>query len=180
MDEVFVKILQGDDHAVMVFFQGGSRAITMAFADRLSGRLAAAGIHAKGQIKFLPRLEGAVFRSALGLADVVLDTLHWSGGGTSLDAFAAEVPVIALPGGYMRGRQTSAMLRLMGLEQLIASDIDDYVAKAIDIASNQVVNASIRETIATRKANLFGRAEANAEFAEKVYSTALAHINTVA
>ncbi len=177
MDDVFVKILQGDSRAVLVFFQAGSRAITMAFADRLAGRLAAAGVPAKGQFKFLPRLSGGMFRGALGLADVMLDTLHWSGGGTSLDAFAANVPVVTLQGAFMRGRQTGAMLRLMGLPQLIAADVDDYVAKAIELAANRELNTSIRDTIALEKHNVFGRAQANTEFAEKVYSTVIAHAN---
>ena len=175
MDQVLVKILQADSRAVLVFFQAGSRAITMAFANRLAGRLADAGVAAKGQFKFLPRLNGDMFRSALALADVMLDTLHWSGGGTSLDAFAMEVPVVTLPGAFMRGRQTAAMLRLMGIEQLIASDIDDYIAKAIDLASNRGLNEAIRETIVARKENVFGRTETNAGFADKIYSSVIAH-----
>ena len=180
MDDVFVKILQADRRAVLVFFQAGSRAITIAFADRLAGRLAAAGVQAKGQFKFLPRLDGARFRSALSAADLMLDTLHWSGGGTSLDAIAAQVPVITLPGAYMRGRQTAAMLRLMELDQLIAADIDDYVAKAIELASNRGLNESIREAIAARAAMVFGRNEANGDFADKILSTVVAHRGTTA
>ena len=175
MDEIFVKILQADRRAVLVFFQAGSRAITMAFANRLAGRLADAGVTAKGQFKFLPRLDGGMFRSALALADVMLDTLHWSGGGTSLDAIAMNVPVVTLPGKFMRGRQTIAMLRLLGLEPLIAADIDDYVAKAIELVSNRGMNELMRELMAKKKSNLFGRAEASAEFAEKVYAAALGH-----
>ena len=174
MDEVFVKILKSDDRAVLVFFQAGSRPITMSFADRLSGRLANVGLQAKGQIKFLPRLNGDRFRSALALADVMLDTLHWSGGGTSLDAFAADVPVVSLPGAYMRGRQTAAMLRMMGLENLIASDVDDYVAKSIELVNNRVLNKSNRETIAAEKTKVFGRGEVNAGFADAIYSAVLA------
>ena len=75
----------------------------------------------------------------------------------------------------MRGRQTAAMLRLMGIEQLIASDIDDYITKAIDLASNRGLNEAIRETIVARKKNVFGRTEANAGFADKIYSSVLAH-----
>ncbi len=175
MDEIFVKILAADSRAVLVFFQGGSRAITMAFAHRLVGRLETAGIAAKGQFKFLPRLNGDMFRSALALADTMLDTLHWSGGGTSLDAFVAGVPVVTLPGEFMRGRQTMAMLQLMGLEQFIADDINDYVAKAIEIASNRELNKSIRGKIAMNKSRVFGRAEANTEFAEKLWAAAQGH-----
>ncbi len=176
MDEILVKILEGDSRAVLVFFQAGSRAITNAFGSRLSGRLADAGLQAKGQIKFLPRLGGDVFRSALSLADVMLDTVHWSGGGTSLDAFAVDVPVVTLPGKFMRGRQTAAMLRLMGLESLIASNVDDYVAKAIELASNRGMNESVRETIAKRNSNVFGRAEASVEFADRIYGTVVARL----
>ena len=175
MDDMFLKLLQGDSRAVVVFFQAGSRTITMAFADRLAGHLAEAGVKAKGQIKFLPRLDGVMFRRALGVADVMLDTLHWSGGGTSLDAIASTLPVITLPGAYMRGRQTAAMLRLMGLNQLIATDADDYVTKAIELASNRGLNASIRESIAARAAKVFGREEANGEFADKILATVISH-----
>ncbi len=174
MDDVFVKILSTDRRAVLVFFQADSRAITMAFANRLANRLERAGVSAKGQFKFLPRLNGSMFRSALALADVMLDTFHWSGGGTSLDAFAADVPVVTMPGEFMRGRQTMAMLRLMGLEQLIADDIDGYVAKAIELASNSAMSAAIRETIAAKKLSIFDRGEANAEFAERIYAVACA------
>ncbi|MEP7155692.1 MAG: hypothetical protein ABI905_07945 [Betaproteobacteria bacterium] len=175
MDAVFLKIIEADPAAVLVFFQAGTRAITMSFANRLGEQFARAGVQAKGQVKFLPRLSGEKFRSALTLADVMLDTLHWSGGGTSLDAFAADVPVISLPGEFMRGRQTAAMLRLMGLEKLIAADVDDYVRKAVDIASNRGINESIREAIARGKLNLFGRAEASSDFAAKVFAAVAAH-----
>ena len=179
MDAVFLKILLGDSHAVIVFFQAGSRAITMAFADRLSARLAKAGAQAKGQIKFLPRLGGDMFRRALGLADVMLDTLHWSGGGTSMDAFAVDVPVVSLPGAFMRGRQTAAMLRMMELPLLIASDVDDYVSKAIELASNRGLNESIREIIAAKKMYLFGQADANGAFAERILATVNAHSDSM-
>ena len=173
MDDIFLKVLERDPRAVLVFFQAGSREITMAFANRLGDRLARAGIQAKGQMKFLPRLNGDMFRSALRLADVMLDTLHWSGGGTSLDAIAVDVPVVTLPGAFMRGQQTAAMLRLMGLEKWIASDVDDYVAKAVGLAADRTLNASVRAEIAARKSGLFGRAEAVSEFADVVYSVAL-------
>ena len=175
MDEVFAKILQADRRAVLVFFQADSRAITMAFANRLAGRLEAAGIAAKGQFKFLPRLNGGMFRRALALADVMLDTFHWSGGGTSLDAFAADVPVVTLPGEFMRGRQTMAMLRMMGLERLIAVDVADYVTKAVEIANNPVLNTSIRRTIVARRDQIFGREEASAGFAKTVLEIVAAH-----
>ena len=43
--------------------------------------------------------------------DVMLDSLHFSGGNTSLDAFQVGLPVLSSEGAFMRGRQTAAMLR---------------------------------------------------------------------
>ena len=81
-----------------------------------------------------------------------------------------------MPGAFMRGRQTAAMLRMMGLESLIATDVDDYVTKAIELASNRSMNESIRELIAARKTMVFGRSEANAGFADALCSTVLTHV----
>ena len=166
MDEALAKILEGDSAAVLVFFQADSRSITMAFADRLTKTLAARKVHAKGQIKFLPRLSTVAFRKVLKLADVVLDPFHWSGGGTSLDAFAADVPVVSLPGRFMRGRQTAAMLRMLGAEALIAADVDAYVRTAIEVANSHSLNCDLRALISANKRALFERDDLNGQFAD--------------
>ena len=172
MDDAFARILAGDAAAVLVFFQADSRAITMAFADRLIKTLATRGINAKGQLKFLPRLSGSGFRKALTLADVVLDPFHWSGGGTSLDAFAGDVPVVTLPGRFMRGRQTEAMLRMMDADALIAHDVDAYVKTAIDVATNNALNHDLRATINANKRALFNRDDLNGQFADALVALA--------
>jgi CRISPR-associated protein Csy1 len=172
MDDLLAGIVSMDAGAVLVFFQAGARAVTLAFADRLSAKLRQRGINARGQIKFLPRMDNETFRRALTVADVVLDTVHWSGGGTSLDAMAGDVPVVTLPGGYMRGRQTTAMLQVMQLTDLIAVDVEDYVRKAIDVASDASLNAGLRHAIAVRKAALFEQSDLSTGFAEALYAAA--------
>ena len=172
MDAAFANILEGDTAAVLVFFQADSRTITMAFADRLTKTLAARGVNAKGQIKFLPRLGAGAFRKALRLADVVLDPFHWSGGGTSLDAFAGDVPVVTLPGRFMRGRQTAAMLRMMGADALIASDVDGYVGNAIEVATNKTLNRDLRALIGANKRALFDREDLSRQFNDALIALA--------
>ena len=172
MDLALAKILEGDSAAVLVFFQADSRAVTMAFADRLTRTLAARGINAKGQLKFLPRLGTSGFRKVLQLADVVLDPFHWSGGGTSLDAFAGDLPVVTLPGRFMRGRQTAAMLRVLGADALIASDVVMYVRTAIEVATNQSLNHDLRALINANKRALFDRDDLNGQFADALVALA--------
>ena len=172
MDDAFVKILEADANAVLVFFQADSRPVTFAFADRLTRALAARAINAKGQIKFLPRLSTAAFRKVIQLADVILDPFHWSGGGTSLDAFAGDVPVVTLPGRFMRGRQTAAMLSMMEVEALVATDIEAYVKTAVEVARNQTLNRDLRAIIHVNKRTLFDRHDLNGQFAHSLISLA--------
>ncbi|MGE5617087.1 MAG: hypothetical protein ACM3X5_09245, partial [Bacillota bacterium] len=160
MDDLFARILAADAEGVLVFFQAATEAVTRKFAARVQRALAAHGVPPRGQLKFLPRMPGAQFREVLALADIVLDTVLWSGGNTSLDAFAAGAPVLALPGRFMRARQTFAMLAEMELPELIAESSDDYVRKAVAIAGESGRRAALGEAIRDRSARLFGHEHA--------------------
>jgi predicted O-linked N-acetylglucosamine transferase (SPINDLY family) len=126
--------------------------------------LARRGVPPRGQVKFLPRMSGPYFRSALAIADVVLDTARWSGGNTSMDAFAAGVPVVTLPGRFMRGRQTGAMMEMLGLGELCAAGPAEYVQLALDIARDRDRNAALRRAILERRESLFNRRECAVAF----------------
>ena len=70
------------------------------------------------------------------VCDAMLDTLRWSGGNTSLDALAAGLPIVTLPGRFMRGRQSAGMLGLAGLDELVARDEDDFVRIAARLGAD--------------------------------------------
>ena len=89
----------------------------------------------------------------------MLDTLHWSGANTSLDALAMGLPVVTLPGALMRGRQSAAMLKILGMEDLVARDVDDYVSKAITLGRDMDRRMSLRQSILARRGALFQRDE---------------------
>jgi len=89
MDALFARLLARDPDATLLFFQGQSRGATGKFGARLQDAMAAAGLEPRRQVKFLPRLPGEAFRRVLATCDVVLDTLGWSGGNTTLDALSA-------------------------------------------------------------------------------------------
>lgn len=158
MDDLLADVIARDPDGVLVFFQALGRHATENLAGRLQRAFARRGIVPRGQLKFLPRMESAYFRRVLAAADVVLDTIRWSGGNTSIDAFAAGVPVVTLPGRFMRGRQTAGMLELMGIPELIAASPADYVAKAVEAATDRDRNAALRRAIAERRAVLFDQA----------------------
>ena len=172
MDALLADILAADPEGVLVLFQAPARAVTTQLAARLGGALAARGIAARGQLKFMPRMGAAAFRGVLAASDVVLDTVRWSGGNTSLDAIAAGTPVVALPGRFMRGRQTAAMLAAMGLDTLVAASPADYVRIALDTARDRDRNAGLRAAIARERGVLFDRPEPVAALADALLAAA--------
>jgi protein O-GlcNAc transferase len=172
MDAIFVRLLAADPQGVLLFFQAPARAVTAQFGERVQRALAAAGLPARGQLKFLPRMPAADFRRVLAAADVVVDTVRWSGGNTSLDALAAGTPIVTLPGRFMRSRQTAAMLRMAGLESLVAKDADEYVRLAVEVARDADRNRALREAIAAGRGALFDRPEPVEAFAEALLQAA--------
>jgi CRISPR-associated protein Csy1 len=98
--------------------------------------------------------------------------VHLSGGNTSLDAISAGTPIVTLPGRFMRGRQTAAMLTMMGLEELVARTEEEYVRKAVALANDGESNRRLRGLIAGRRAALFDRPEPIAAFEEALLRAA--------
>ncbi len=158
-DRLYLEILAADDKAVIVFFQSEYRQVTQSFLDRVTCAMVDRGIPPRNQIKFLPRLSPVLFRSVLALADAVLDTVHWSGGNTSLDALSAGAPVVTLPGAFMRGRQSKAMLEILGVPELIAGNPEDYVAIALRLAADAQYKEAITQRILANHGEMYDRSE---------------------
>ena len=148
-DALFLDLLARDDDAVLVFFAGMTGGQKQAFLDRLLAGMKARGLPPREQIKMLPLLSQRDFRQVMSVSDLMLDTLHWSGGSSSLDALASGLPIVTLPGRFMRGRQSAAMLRIVGVEELIARDAKEYVEIALRVARDpayrQALSSRIRE-----------------------------------
>ena len=68
--------------------------------------------------------------------DIALDPFPFNGGTTTLDALWMNVPVVALAGGYFTARLCASILENIGLPELIATDEDGYVARAVALAAD--------------------------------------------
>ena len=152
-DDLFARVLAANPLACLVFFRDHDEPLTGHFRERLFREFTRRGVDGPSRTVFLPRLEHADYLRVNALCDAMLDTLHWSGGNTSLDAFAAGLPLVTLPGRFMRGRQSLAMLRLAGLPELVAKDEDDYLR----IAGRLATDRTWRERIAERVLQGCGR-----------------------
>jgi CRISPR-associated protein Csy1 len=163
-DSMFADLLSRDPAARLVLCAQPAEPVTSQFVARLRRNLTLRDIDADGRVIIQPLRPPAEFRAMLSVCDVMLDTLHWSGGNTSLDALAAGLPIVSCAGTFMRGRQSVAMLRRLGLEHLVASTPHEAVSKAIEVASE--TGASVRRHIAQERPALFDRREPIAALAK--------------
>jgi CRISPR-associated protein Csy1 len=154
-DALFARVLAGVAHSRLVVFEGRHPALTAKYLARLDGALAREGLAREGRVHVLAQCSHDDYLRVNEVCDLMLDTLHWSGGNTSLDALTCGLPLVTVPGRYMRGRQSTGMLRLMGLEELVARDSDDYVRLALSLGADRERLASLRACILAARGRLF-------------------------
>ena len=135
-DALLARSLAASPGARLVMFEGRHPRLTAKFRARFGIALANAGLDFDRQVIVLPAVAHPRYLQINAACDAMLDTLRWSGGNTSLDALACGLPIVTQRGRFMRGRQSAAMLGLMGLDELVAADADAYAAIAARLASD--------------------------------------------
>ena len=140
-------------NACFVFLAHSHQKATTQFEARLTAVFKRHG--RKPNFIFLPRLSHPDFLSLNLAADVLLDTLEWSGGKTTLEALACDLPAVTCPGELMRSRHTHAFLTRMGLSQTIAHDKAEYIRIAIALGRDSTLHAEIKNAIRAKKHLLF-------------------------
>jgi protein O-GlcNAc transferase len=155
-DAVFPRIAHAVGACSFVFIGfAKSASVTAIFWQRLRVAFAAAGLDADRYCVMLEPMSRESFVASAGLADVVLDTIGWSGGKSTLDCLAQNPAIVTLQGRFMRGRHTAAILRRIGCDATIASSIDDYVTIAARLGTDAALAARVRGMVRERKHRAF-------------------------
>jgi protein O-GlcNAc transferase len=154
-DALFAELLLADPAALLVLFAGRHPAITAAFMRRLAAVFERHGVALGERVRMLPQVGHDDYLRINLACDAMLDTLHWSGGNTSLDALACGLPIVTLPGAFMRGRQSAGMLSLVGVPELVAADRAGYLALAARLSGDAPWRAELRARIRAGHDRLF-------------------------
>ena len=113
------------------------------------------GLNIEDYCVILPRLSQEAYWDVNQLADVYLDTLDWSGGISTLEAIACNVPIVTCPGQLMRGRHGYGILSFLNLGATIASDVHEYVAIAVRLGTDPQWYQSIKTDQMKQTENLY-------------------------
>jgi predicted O-linked N-acetylglucosamine transferase (SPINDLY family) len=93
----------------------------------------------------------AIHLARLGVADLALDTDHYNGHTTTVDALWAGVPVIGFEGRHFANRVSSSMLQAIGMSELVTRDHNAYRALAVTLAGDPGRLAATRAKLAAAR-----------------------------
>lgn len=79
--------------------------------------------------------------------DIILDTQPFNGGTTSCFALWMGVPIVTLTGEALISRMGASMLHTLGLDDLIATNDEEYVAAAVRIANEHGRLGELRRSL---------------------------------
>jgi predicted O-linked N-acetylglucosamine transferase (SPINDLY family) len=139
----------------LVFFRSHVRALDRMLESRLRGAFSAAGIEFDAHVSYVEHLDRPRFFGLLRRSALMLDTLGFSGFNLGVQAMECGLPLLAYEGDFMRGRLASAIMRRLGLAELVATSKDDFVKKAADLALDSKKRASLSSAIMARREMLF-------------------------
>jgi predicted O-linked N-acetylglucosamine transferase (SPINDLY family) len=100
------------------------------------------------RLAFAPPLPKDRHLARLKLADLALDTLTVNGHTTTSDMLWAGIPVVTVMGTHFASRVAASLLTAMGLNELIAPDLDGYKDMIIDLAMNTERLERLKEKVA--------------------------------
>ncbi|BAZ15802.1 hypothetical protein NIES4071_76740 [Calothrix sp. NIES-4071] len=160
-DQIIGDLLRRDQKGWLVLIQGASSY----WDELLQQRWTKTIPDVVDQIHFLRHLSYEEYLQLLMLGDVMLDPIHFGGGNTSLEAFATGLPIVTLPGEFLRSRLTYGFYQQMGLLDCVVWDAQSYVEVAYRIAHDPEWRRHIQQEIQARNSVLYENKSAISEIA---------------
>jgi uncharacterized protein (TIGR03032 family) len=150
-DGILNGILQRDPAGELVLIEGRQPQWTRLLRERFERTMP--GVVSR--IRFLPSQPNADFLRLNAAADVLLDTIHFGGGNTSYEGLALGIPIVTLPGPYLRSRITHALYRKMDVMDCVVDSADSYVDLAVRLGTEPEFRASKSRKILDASGVLF-------------------------
>jgi predicted O-linked N-acetylglucosamine transferase (SPINDLY family) len=115
-------------------------------------RFARAGVD-ESRVQFVGKRPLNEYFALHNTFDIALDPFPHNGGTTTCDALWMGVPVITVIGEHAVMRAGSSILSTLGLPELVANSVEDYIDLAAALAEDPVRLANLRRTMRNRMSN---------------------------
>lgn len=149
--ETWVKILAAVPNSILILYPFGpawTRTYPATpFINNLNAVCAKYGVD-RNRLRFVKQLPNrADVKEFLQLADVYLDSYPYAGATSLIDPLQVGLPTVVVEGNALRFRQGSAMLRELGIPDLIANDETSYIQLAVTLVTNPQLRQQKRQEI---------------------------------
>ena len=123
--------------------------------DRMSAAFTARGVSFAEHCVVLPWQHKPAFYGLMQRADLMLDTIGFSGFNTAMQAVECGLPIVTREGRFMRGRFAGGILESMRLGELVAADENAYVELAVRLAGDPSRRRELKGRIEAERGALF-------------------------
>ena len=154
-DHIYLDILKKHSNCCFWFIRGRKNSVTSIFKERISKLFQKEGYAFEKYSYFHPKCSQEEFFGLIEESDIILDSFNWSGGNTSLEAISLNKPIVTCPSAFMRGRHTYGILKILDIEETIASSKKKYIEIAAKLAGDINFRNSIVNKIKKHKNKLF-------------------------
>jgi protein O-GlcNAc transferase len=146
-DRVFVEIARRLRRCRFYFFSYQDGVLTRRLLSRLHDAFAAEGLDAACHLVLRPWAPPGEFHAFLKSADLLLDTIGFSGFNTVVQALACDLPVVTFRGRFMRGRLGSGILEKLSLGELVADSPQHYADIVVSLAQSPAALEQARDRL---------------------------------
>ncbi|MBD2119941.1 glycosyltransferase family 41 protein [Trichocoleus sp. FACHB-262] len=154
-DYIFPAIVQQVPQAQFIFISGFDPGLTQQFEQRLEAAFAQYHLNYRSHCIILPKQSQTDYWQINLLSDIFLDTFAWSGGNTTLEAIACNLPIVTCPGEFMRGRHSYAILQRLGVTATIAKDEAAYIEIAVKLGLDCDWRSQVVQQMSDRQSFLY-------------------------
>ncbi len=154
-DRIFSEIARRVPNCQLAFISHPSSYVTEVFKQRLEQVFQDVGLNWQDYVVILPKLNQMQYFQVNLLADIYLDNVGWSGGNTTLEAVACGLPIVTFPGELMRCRHSYAILKMLGVEETIASSVEEYINIAVRLGLDPQWREEVRQKVSANKYKVF-------------------------
>ena len=105
-----------------------------------------------GRLLFAPRVSPDQYLARYTAADLFLDAYPFNGGTTANDALWMGLPVLTRSGRTFAARMAGSLLTALDLPELITVTLEEYTARAIEIAVNATMHADLKQRLTAGRA----------------------------
>jgi predicted O-linked N-acetylglucosamine transferase (SPINDLY family) len=149
--ETWAKILAAVPDSVLVLYPfsptWSNSYSRMPFVSKMRAIMEKYGVESSRLILLEALPSRALVKAVLKVADVYLDSYPYAGANSTADPLEVGVPVVVMDGNCLRARQGAALLRSLGLFDLIAGGEEEYIRLSVALGKNPELRGQWRERI---------------------------------